>query len=54
MAGVLVGVAMALTDMLGIYAWPERVQFPILGSFIVWVAVSYWWKHSQLGILSRI
>ncbi len=53
-AGILVGVAMALTDMLGIYAWPERVLFPILGSFIAWVVVSHWSKHSQRGFLSKI
>lgn len=53
-AGILMGAAMALVDMTGFYVWPERVIFPILGSLVVWIAVSHWSKKSDLGILSKI
>lgn len=53
-AGILAGAVMALIDMTGIYVWPERVLFPVLGSFIVWVVVSLWSKKTKLGFLSKI
>lgn len=39
-AGILGGALIALVDMTGLYIWPERVLFPLLGSFIMWVTVS--------------
>ena len=53
-AGIFAGAAMALTDMTGLFVWPERVLFPILGSFMVWVVVSVLSRRMKLGFLSRI
>jgi len=53
-AGIITGALIALTDMTGLYTWPERVIFPVLGSFVVWVIVSYLSKKYNLGFLSKI
>ena len=53
-AGILTGAIMALIDMTGLYPWPERVLFPILGCLVVWVFVSLISKKSNLGFLSKI
>ena len=53
-AGVMAGAVMALLDMTGLVHWPERVLFPILGSCIIWVAVSLISKKKTICCLSRL
>jgi len=53
-AGIMAGALLALVDMTGLYMWPERVIFPVLGSCIVWILVSLWSKKKSLGFLSKM
>ena len=52
-AGVMAGALMALIDMTGLYHWPERVLFPILGSFVIWILFSALSQKYNMRFLSR-
>jgi len=53
-AGIIIGAIIALIDMTGIYHWPERVLFPIIGSLIAWIWVSQFSKRKKMGLFSKI
>lgn len=38
---------MALVDMTGLYAWPERMLFPMAGSMIAFFAVSTYFNNKN-------
>jgi len=48
-AGIIGGAGMALIEMTGIFVWPERVLFPLLGSLIIWWLVSLATKKVDLS-----
>ncbi len=44
---VIIGAIMALVDMTGLYAWPERMLFPMAGSMIAFFAVSTYFNNKN-------
>jgi Na+/proline symporter len=53
-AAVITGGSMALVDMIGLYSWPERMLFPILGSAIALVVVSLVTKNKEQNNLEAV
>lgn len=51
-AAVITGASMALIEMTGLYAWPERMLFPIMGSVLAMVVVSLITKDKNQEMLS--
>lgn len=52
-AAIIVGCLMALVDMTGVFIWPERMLFPMIGSTIALVVVSLIYKNSTKENLNQ-